>query len=285
MKILVTGAKGQLGTELMRVCAEAGDEVVGIDIDSVDITSRIAVHEALAEIRPDAIIHGAAFTAVDACESQPDTAMLVNGTAVEYIVEAADAIGAHLVQVSTDYVFDGTKVGPYVESDAPNPRSVYGSTKLAGERAALTYPSAAVARTSWVCGFHGGNMVKTVFKLARERDTLSFVTDQVGHPTFTSDLAPMLHRLAVDRRTGVFHTTNQGAVSWCEFVREIVRLMGLDPAMVHGITTDQLQPPRPAARPANSVLENRAWREAGYAPSRDFREPLAELLTKLSEAS
>ena len=281
MRILVTGAKGQLGTELMRVCAEAGDEPVGIDIDTVDITSRSSVHESFAEIRPDAIIHCAAFTAVDLCESEPDKAMLVNGTAVEYIVEAADAMGANVVHVSTDYVFDGAKVGPYIETDAPNPQSVYGSTKLAGEKAALTYPAAAVARTSWVCGFHGGNMVKTVFKLAQERDSLSFVTDQIGHPTFTSDLAPMLHRLAVDRRAGVFHTTNQGAVSWCEFVREIVRLMGLDPAMVHGITTDELQPPRPAKRPMNSVLDNMAWREAGYAPSRDFREPLAELLTLL----
>ena len=281
MRILVTGAKGQLGTELMRVCAEAGDEPVGIDIDTVDITSRSSVHESFAEIRPDAIIHCAAFTAVDLCESEPDKAMLVNGTAVEYIVEAADAMGANVVHVSTDYVFDGAKVGPYIETDAPNPQSVYGSTKLAGEKAALTYPAAAVARTSWVCGFHGGNMVKTVFKLAQERDSLSFVTDQIGHPTFTSDLAPMLHRLAVDRRAGVFHTTNQGAVSWCEFVREIVRLMGLDPAMVHGITTDELQPPRPAKRPMNSVLDNMAWREAGYAPSRDFREPLAELLARL----
>ena len=267
----------------MRVVAEAGDEPVGIDIDTVDITIRSAVHEALAEIRPDAIIHGAAFTAVDLCESEPDKAMLVNGTAVEHIVEAADAIGANVVHVSTDYVFDGTKTGPYVETDAPNPQSVYGTTKLAGEIAALAYPRTAVARTSWVCGLHGGNMVKTVFKLARERDSLSFVTDQIGHPTFTSDLAPMLHRLAVDQRTGVFHTTNQGAVSWCEFVREIVRVMGLDPSMVHGITTDELQPPRPAKRPANSVLDNAAWRTAGYAPSRDFREPLAELIGRLTE--
>ena len=281
MRILVTGARGQLGTELMRVCAEAGDDPVGIDIDTVDITSRSAVHEAMAEIRPDAVIHCAAFTAVDLCESEPDKAMLVNGTAVAHIVEAADAVGANLVHVSTDYVFDGTKVGPYVEGDVPNPQSVYGTTKLAGEKAALVYPAAAVARTSWVCGLHGGNMVKTVHKLAQERDSLSFVTDQVGHPTFTSDLAPMLHRLAVDRRAGVFHTTNQGAVSWFEFVREIVRLMGRDPGMVRGITTDELQPPRPARRPANSVLDNLAWRESGYAMSRDFREPLAELLRQL----
>ena len=124
-------------------------------------------------------------------------------------------------------------------------------------------------------------MVKTVHKLAQERDSLSFVSDQIGHPTFTSDLAPLLHRLAVDRRDGIFHGTNQGAVSWHEFVQEIVRLMGKDPGMVHPITTAELLPPRPAKRPANSVLDNKALRDAGYAPTRDFREPLAELLRLL----
>jgi dTDP-4-dehydrorhamnose reductase len=186
------------------------------------------------------------------------------------------------VHVSTDYVFDGTKLGPYVETDTPNPQSVYGSTKLAGEHEALANGSGvAVVRTSWVCGFYGNNMVKTVHKLAQERDSLSFVSDQIGHPTFTSDLAPLLHRLAVDRRDGIFHGTNQGAVSWYEFVQEIVRLMGKDPGMVHPITTAELQPPRPAKRPANSVLDNKALRDAGYAPTRDFREPLAELLRLL----
>ena len=282
MKILVTGANGQLGQDLMRVIVAAGDEAVGIDIDTVDITSREAVHEALATIYPDAVINCAAFTAVDACEDNAETAMLVNGTAVRWVTEASDAVGAHLVHVSTDYVFDGTKIGPYVETDTPNPQSVYGSTKLAGELEALANGSGvAVVRTSWVCGFYGNNMVKTVHKLAQERDSLSFVNDQIGHPTFTSDLAPLLHRLAVDRRDGLFHGTNQGAVSWYEFVQEIVRLMGKDPGMVHPITTAELQPPRPAKRPANSVLDNKALRDAGYAPTRDFREPLAELLRLL----
>ena len=282
MKILVTGANGQLGQDLMRVIVAAGDEAVGIDIDTVDITSREAVHEALASIYPDAVINCAAFTAVDACEDNAETAMLVNGTAVRWVTEASDAVGAHLVHISTDYVFDGTKIGPYVESDTPNPQSVYGSTKLAGELEALANGSGvAVVRTSWVCGFYGNNMVKTVHKLAQERDSLSFVSDQIGHPTFTSDLAPLLHRLAVDRRDGIFHGTNQGAVSWYEFVQEIVRLMGKDPGMVHPITTAELLPPRPAKRPANSVLDNKALRDAGYAPTRDFREPLAELLRLL----
>jgi dTDP-4-dehydrorhamnose reductase len=201
---------------------------------------------------------------------------------VRWVAEACDAIDAHLVHVSTDYVFDGTKPTPYVETDVPNPQSVYGTTKLAGEAEALAIGTrAAVVRTSWVCGFHGNNMVKTVHKLAQERDSLSFVSDQIGHPTFTSDLAPLLHIAATDRLAGIFHGTNQGAVSWYEFVREIVRLMGRDPSMVHAITTAELQPPRPAKRPANSVLDNKALRDLGYAPTRDFREPLAELLARL----
>jgi len=282
MKILVTGHRGQLGTDLMRVVAEAGDEPVGLDIDTVDITDREAVAAAVAAARPAAVIHCAAWTAVDACESDPDKALLVNGTAVRWVAEACRAVGAHLVHVSTDYVFDGTKRGPYLEDDLPNPQSVYGTSKLAGEREALALATAAVARTSWVCGLHGHNMVKTIRRLAQERDTLSFVSDQIGHPTFTADLAPALHRLAVRRLTGVFHLTNAGAVSWYEFAREVVRLMGQDPAMVRPITTAELDPPRPARRPANSVLDNRRWREAGEPPLRDFREPLAELLARLA---
>ena len=282
MKILVTGAKGQLGTELMQVIAARGDDGVGIDIDTVDITQREIVHDVFAQIRPDAVINCAAWTAVDACEDDPDKALTANGVAVRWVAEACDAIDAHLVHVSTDYVFDGTKPTPYVETDVPNPQSVYGTTKLAGEAEALAIGTrAAVVRTSWVCGFHGNNMVKTVHKLAQERDSLSFVSDQIGHPTFTSDLAPLLHTAATDRLAGIFHGTNQGAVSWYEFVREIVRLMGRDPSMVNAITTAELQPPRPAKRPANSVLDNKALRDLGYAPTRDFREPLAELLARL----
>jgi dTDP-4-dehydrorhamnose reductase len=282
MKILVTGAKGQLGTELMQVIAARGDDGVGIDIDTVDITQREIVHDVFAQIRPDAVINCAAWTAVDACEDDPDKALTANGVAVRWVAEACDAIDAHLVHVSTDYVFDGTKPTPYVETDVPNPQSVYGTTKLAGEAEALAIGTrAAVVRTSWVCGFHGNNMVKSVHKLAQERDSLSFVSDQIGHPTFTSDLAPLLHTAATDRLAGIFHGTNQGAVSWYEFVREIVRLMGRDPSMVHAITTAELQPPRPAKRPANSVLDNKALRDLGYAPTRDFREPLAELLARL----
>lgn len=291
MRVLVTGASGQLGHDLMRVCTAAGDELTGIDLPAVasgpvvgvDITDRDQVLGCITSLRPDAVIHGAAWTAVDACESDPARAFTANAMAVRWIAEGCHRVGAHLVQVSTDYVFDGTLDRPYHEWDTPNPQSVYGATKLAGEHEALVLGAgAAVARTSWVCGVNGNNMVKTVIGLVRDRPTLSFVTDQVGHPTFTSDLAPMLRRLAVDRRSGLHHTTNQGAVSWHEFVQEIVRLLGRDPAMVLPVLTADLQPPRPAPRPANSVLDNVVVRQSGLTPMRDFREPLAELVAVLT---
>lgn len=283
MKLMVTGANGQLGRELVELCAARGDEVIGLDVDSLDITNRDAVHAALAEVAPDIVVNCAAYTAVDACEANEDLALDVNAHAVRWIAEAVDAVGAHLVHISTDYVFDGTLDRPYVESDRPNPRSAYGRTKLAGEREALALGSAGtVVRTSWVCGFHGNNMVKTVLRLVGEDSALSFVDDQVGHPTFTSDLAPALLLLAQDRRAGLFHVTNQGAVSWYGFVGAVLDVLGRDATEVRPIATADLVPPRPAPRPANSVLENRAWRDAGYPPLRDFREPLGELVARLT---
>jgi len=225
------------------------------------------------------VINCAAWTAVDACESDPDRAMAANAHAVRWLTEACDAIDARLVQVSTDYVFDGTKSGPYVESDVTNPQSVYGSSKLAGEVEALAWSNSLVVRTSWVCGAHGHNMVRTVQRLVAEGKPLAFVNDQVGCPSFTADLAPALRLLAMERHVGVAHLTNTGAVSWYGFVREVVRALGADPSVVRPISTAELQPPRPAKRPANSVLDNVKWREWGYEPLRDFRAALRDMLT------
>jgi dTDP-4-dehydrorhamnose reductase len=279
MRVLVTGAGGQLGHDVVATCAAAGDEVVGADRDRLDVTSRDAVLGAVTSLRPDAVIHCAAWTAVDACESDPERAFATNALAVRWVREGCERVGAHLVHLSTDYVFDGTLDRPYHEWDATNPRSVYGASKLAGEREAG--PDAAVVRTSWVCGLHGHNMVHTVARLAAERDSLSFVDDQRGCPTFTADLAPVLRRLAVDRRTGLHHVTNAGAVSWFEFVREIVAGLGRDPEMVSPIRTADLDPPRPAHRPANSVLDDLVLRRSGLPPMRHFTAPLAEFLHAL----
>ncbi len=281
MKLLVTGAGGQLGVDVVMHAESVGDEVVGVDKAVLDITDPVAVGELLDVVRPDAVINAAAYTAVDACETNEALAFAVNGDAVGHLAATCELLGIHLVHVSTDYVFDGTLDRPYREDDATNPQSVYGRSKLAGEQAAG--PAAAVARTSWVCGEHGNNMVKLVLRLASNPDqALAFVDDQRGHPTFTADLAPALRRLAVDRRVGIHHLTNQGAVSWYEFVREILSAAGHDPDRVVPISTSDLDPPRPAPRPANSVLDNAVWRAAGLPPLRDFREPLAELVAKLA---
>ena len=282
MRVLVTGAGGQLGRDTVIACAAAGDDVTGLDRTALNVVDRDAVLGAVTTLRPDAVIHCAAWTAVDACESDQARAMAANALAVRWVAEACDRVGAHLVHLSTDYVFDGSKPDPYHEWDTPNPQSVYGASKLAGEHEALALgTAAAVARTSWVCGEHGPNMVKTIMRLANERTELSFVNDQIGQPSFCADLAPMLRRLAIDRRSGIHHVTNQGAVSWFEFAQAVVIAMGKSGDMVHPISTADLHPPRAATRPANSVLDNCVVRSAGLPMLGDFRAPLAALISRL----
>jgi dTDP-4-dehydrorhamnose reductase len=284
VRIFVTGAGGQVGSEVCkRFGAATQHEVVAADHGELDVGDRDTVMQAVTTSRPDAIVHCAAWTAVDACESDPDRAFRVNALGTRNVVEAADLVGAHVVCLSTDYVFDGEKPEPYGEWDTPNPMSVYGHSKLGGEiEAGSGIGSSTIVRISWVCGEHGSNMVKTILRLAGEHETLRFVDDQRGHPTFADDLATMIYRLVVDRRHGLFHVTNQGAVSWYEFAGAVLKAAGLDPARVHPITTAELQPPRPARRPANSVLDNAALRLGGIPLLPDFHEPLARLVAKLT---
>ena len=284
MRVLVTGAGGQLGTDLVRACEAAGDEVVAASHARLDVADRDAVLGAVLSIRPDTVLHAAAWTAVDACEADPERAHRENALAVRHVAEACARAGAHLLHVSTDYVFDGEQAAPYVEWDRPNPQSVYGRSKLGGELEALWgCPGATVARTSWVCGAKGRNMVATVLGLleADPGRELAFVSDQRGCPTFTGDLAPLLRRLAVERRPGVFHTTNQGPVSWYEFVRAIVVAAGGDAGQVRPIATADLDPPRPAPRPKNSVLDGAALRSSGIEPLAHWSDPLDRLVKEL----
>jgi dTDP-4-dehydrorhamnose reductase len=282
MRVLVTGAGGQLGVDLVACCEASGDLVTAATRADLDIADRDAVHGAITSLQPDVVVNCAAWTAVDACEGDPDRAMAMNGLAVRWLAEGCNRVGAHLVQISTDYVFDGALDRPYHEWDAPSPQSVYGSTKLVGEREALVLgASALVVRTSWLCGQHGPNMVTTIMRLAEQHPELAFVADQIGHPTFTADLAPMIRRLAVDRRSGVHHVTNQTPTSWYGFACDVVAAMGKSPDMVRAITTAELQPQRPARRPANSVLDNAVLRLTGISPLRDFHEPLGETVSAL----
>lgn len=283
MRILVTGAGGQLGTDLVRLASGPGHhEVTAATSSDLDVGDRDAVMAAVTGAGPDLVVHAGAWTAVDACESDPERAFRVNAFGCRNVAEAAGLAGAHLVAVSTDYVFDGALDRPYTEWDRPNPQSVYGRSKLAGEEEILTLlPTATVARTAWVCGPHGANMVKTILRLAGGDGPLRFVDDQKGCPTFTDDLAAMILRLGLGRRPGVFHVTNQGATTWYGFARDVLAAAGHDPDRVQPIATADLDPPRPAPRPANSVLDNAALRMSGIPLLPDYHEALERTVEAL----
>ena len=279
MKVLVAGAAGQLGHDVVEQFAGSGHEVVAVSRRDFDISRRDQVLGAVGSVQPDVLVNCAAYTAVDACETDAERAYEVNAWAVRHLAEAARRFDVHLCHVSTDYVFSGDKAEPYHEWDQPDPRSVYGASKLAGEKEAGE--AATVVRTSWLCGRHGSNMVGTVLRLAAEGGPLRFVDDQRGSPSFAPDVAAVIGRLTVERSPGLYHVTNQGDVSWYEFAQEIIAAAGHDPGRVEPITTDELDPPRPASRPANSVLENRALALAGLELLPDFRVPLKSLVAKL----
>jgi dTDP-4-dehydrorhamnose reductase len=310
LRVLVTGGNGQLGRDVRDVLAgavpsggvPAADldgsllppvspddfEVLATDIDTLDLVDRAAVHAAVEGFGPDLVLHGGAYTAVDACESDPDTAFAVNAMGTRHMAEAATTAGAHIVYVSTDYVFDGTATRPYVEWDRPAPQSVYGRSKLGGEDEirAIAGPSGTIVRTAWVSGAHGANMVKTVLRVAGSTPDgiLRFVDDQHGCPTFTADLARAIVRLGTDRRPGTFHVTNQGETTWFGFVRATMAAAGFDPARVEPISSSELDPPRPAPRPANSRLDNAALRLSGLPAMPPWEDALARLVAALPDA-
>lgn len=286
MRLLLTGAGGQLGREVAELLAGRTErprdrlELFAADHATLDVSLRDQVMAAACQLEPDIVIHCAAWTAVDACESDPERAFRVNALGTRHVAEAARLVGAHLVYVSTDYVFDGRSTRPYLEWDAPNPLSVYGRSKLGGEQE--LDPGQTIVRTSWVVGRHGANMAKTVLRLGREGEgQLRFVDDQRGSPTVASDLAGKVVALALARRPGLFHVTNQGETTWFGFAKEVLRAAGLDPARVVPIATSDLDPPRPAPRPANSVLDNAALRLAGESLLPEWQESLDRLVAEL----
>jgi dTDP-4-dehydrorhamnose reductase len=299
VRILITGANGQLGRDLSdclagrvpdggRRCALLGPEgprpglthdVLATDIDTMLIDDRDAVLATFNAFRPELVLHGGAFTAVDRCETEVDAAYRVNATGTRHIAEAAALVGAHVVYVSTDYVFDGTGARPYREWDAPCPTSVYGASKLGGERECR--PGSTIVRTSWLCGAHGNNIVRTALRLAGGDGELRFVADQQGSPTFTADLAPAVVTLGIDRRPGIFHVTNGGATTWWGLVRAVLAEAGADPERVWPIQTAELDPPLLAPRPAYSVLDNMALRLCGLPALPEWQDGLARLVPVL----
>jgi dTDP-4-dehydrorhamnose reductase len=280
VKVLITGAGGQLGHDLAR--AFDGWEVVAASHQELDVGDRDSVLGAITSLRPDAVVHAAAWTAVDACEADADRAWRVNALGSRHVADGCRRVGADLCAISTDYVFDGSSAVPYTEWDAVNPLSMYGRSKLAGEREVLSLvPGALIVRTSWVCGATGSNFVKTMLRLAAGDAEVPVVDDQHGCPTFTNDLAGMVRRLVAGRYAGVFHVTNQGATSWWGLARSVFEAAGADPARVIPIPTSRLDPPRPAPRPANSVLDNAALRLMGADLLADHHEALERLVKEL----
>jgi dTDP-4-dehydrorhamnose reductase len=274
VRVLVTGAGGQLGREV--VDAFAGHDVVPSDQPVVDVGDREQVLQFVGTVRPDVVVHTAAWTDVDACESDPDRAFRVNALGTRNVVEASRLVSARVCYVSTDYVFDGTAGRPYTEWDVPNPVSVYGRSKLGGE--AELGPQDLLVRTSWLAGRHGHNFVKTVLDRARRRAELEVVDDQHGCFTLASDLAAMIRRLVVEHRSGVYHVTNQGPTTWYRLACDAIAIAGLDTGLVKPIDTSEMDPPRPAARPAFGVLDNAALRLSGSGLLPDHRDALRRLL-------
>jgi dTDP-4-dehydrorhamnose reductase len=277
MKILVTGAKGQLGKDLVTQL-KSRHEVYGLGRGELDITDENQCKSSILDIQPDAVVHCAAYTAVDLAETEEDTAYKVNASGTRNLAAAAEVVGAKFCYISTDYVFDGTASTPYKEYDPTNPQSVYGKSKRAGEQLVQTLSSKYfVVRTSWVYGLHGANFVKTMLKLAKERDTLRVVDDQIGSPTYTVDLARFLAQLVVTERYGIYHASNTGACSWYEFACAIFEESGI--AMkVEPCSTEEF--PRPAPRPKYSVMDHLSIRTNGFEDLRHWRDALREFLNQ-----
>ena len=272
---LVTGAGGMLGTDLVAALTARGEPVTGMDRASLDVTDAAAVTDAIARGRPEVVVNCAAWTAVDEAEAAEERALAVNGAGVANLAAACARSGARLVQVSTDYVFAGDAGRPYAEDDVPAPRTAYGRTKLAGERAVLGQlpGSGYVVRTAWLYGAHGPSFARTMIKLEDQRPTVDVVDDQHGQPTWTADVArqiiALVHSVAAP---GIYHATSSGQTTWFGLAREIFALLGADPARVRPIPTSAL--PRPAPRPAYSVLGHGAWSGPGIPPIGEWRTAL-----------
>jgi dTDP-4-dehydrorhamnose reductase len=277
---LVTGGHGQLGHRILPLLRKAGAAVIAPTRSELDITDAAQIDAVIAEHRPDVVLNAAAYTAVDAAEQDEPNADRINHIGAGLLAEALARHGGDLVQVSTDYVFDGRADRPYEPADPVGPRSAYGRTKLAGERAvrAALPDRSHIVRTAWLYGGPGPNFVDTMLRLEQERDTLDVVADQIGGPTWTADLAAALVELGTTRPpAATWHYVNTGQASWYEFAAEIFRLAGTDPTRVRPVDTAAF--PRPAPRPAWSVLSTASWTRAGLTPPRPWQEALAEALT------
>ena len=287
MKVLVTGSNGQVGYCLVQQLRQQNADFLALDRDQLDITQRQAIWQTVSDYRPDVIINAAAYTAVDKAESEAEQAFAINRDGAAYLAEAAQQIGAAMLHISTDYVFDGQATQPYTETDATAPQGVYGQSKLAGEQAVLAACSRSIIlRTAWVFGEHGHNFVKTMLRLGRERDSLGIVSDQHGAPTYAGDIAAALlhiaHHITQGKPTeyGIYHFSGKPYVSWYQFAEAIFQqaqqqgILANTPQLLAIATPDY---PTPAKRPANSCLQLDKIQQAfGISPS-DWQQALTQL--------
>ena len=282
MRILVTGANGMLGRALLPVL-QTCHEVSGIDLQDCDIGDADATEAVLRDRKPHLMIHLAAYTNVDGCEANPQMAEQTNAMGTRNIARVCTELDAAMLYVSTDYVFDGTKTGAYLEDDAPNPVSVYGRSKLEGEQHVRELLKRYfIVRTSWLYGPNGKNFVTTILKVAHQQKVLRVVDDQRGSPTYTRHLSAKIAELVETDAYGVYHTTGSGTCSWFEFAKAIVDLWPVEGVEVLPITTSESG--RAARRPANSVLENRALQQAHLQLMPHWKVALGEFLAEIKQS-
>ena len=275
MKILITGSDGMLGHDLADVL-KGKHELILTTSKTLDITDKNHVIDFVSSQKPDMLINAAAYTDVDGCEKNQELAYSVNGEGVRNLAMACKKIGCGLVHISTDYVFSGENTRPWVEDDETGPISVYGKSKLEGEKAICEIlDKYFILRTAWLYGVNGRNFPKTMLELSENHSKITVVYDEVGTPTYTLDLAQAISKLIETDCYGIYHLTNSGSCSWCEFARYIFEIAGADIEVVP-VTADEFA--RPAPRPSYSVLENRNWVENGFEPLRNYTEAIKEYI-------
>lgn len=282
MKVLVTGVKGQLGFDVVNELTKRGHEAIGVDIAEMDITDKLSVDTVIFSVRPQVVIHCAAWTAVDAAEDNEDKVRAVNATGTKYIAEACKDVGAKLMYISTDYVFDGQGTTPW-QPDCKDykPLNVYGKTKLEGELAvADTLEKYFIVRIAWVFGVNGKNFIKTMLNVGKTHDTVRVVNDQIGTPTYTYDLARLLVDMIETDKYGYYHATNEGGyISWYDFAKEIYRQAGYATKVIP-VSTQEYGLSK-AARPFNSRLDKSKLIEKGFKPLPAWQDALARYLKEI----
>ena len=282
MRVFVTGVKGQLGYDVMNELEKRGLTGIGVDIDEMEITDAAACRKVISEAKPDAVIHCAAYTAVDAAEDNVDLCRRVNADGTRNIAEVCHDLDIKMMYISTDYVFDGQGTRPWEPDDERHPLNVYGQTKYEGELAVEELVKKFfTVRIAWVFGVNGKNFIKTMLRLGKERGAVSVVDDQVGSPTYTYDLARLLVDMIQTGKYGRYHATNEGLCSWYEFACEIFKKAGMDQVSVTPVTSEQF--PAKAKRPSNSRMSKEKLTEAGFEHLPSWQDALERYLRTIGE--